>query len=183
MQDAIATVLLTAWLGARLGGDDAAPGQLGRLLTLEEVGQQLGVPVDGPGSSDSSDSSDKNATATEPPDTFHIALDEYLSALTMLADELGRLAMNAVTLGDGALAVRISRFVKELHGGFQLLNLKNDYLRKRVDGVKYSVKRVEGVIYDLALRNLLPAEEEGAGEPVQESKGQTEDADSKMSEA
>ncbi|OAA59128.1 recombination hotspot-binding protein [Niveomyces insectorum RCEF 264] len=141
LQDAIFTVLLAAWLGAGPLGNNAAPGELGRLLTLEEVGGVFGVPVE------------------VDHDTFHIALEEYLAALTALADELSRLAMNAVTLGDGALAVRISRFVKDLHAGFQLLNLKNDFLRKKVDGVKYAVKKVEGVIYDLALRNLLPAEE------------------------
>lgn len=54
------------------------------------------------------------------------------------------------------MAVRISAFVKDLHAGFQLLNLKNDILRKRVDGVKYAVKKVEDVVYDLSLRGLIP---------------------------
>lgn len=39
--------------------------------------------------------------------------------------------------------LRISRFVKEVHGGFQLLNLKNDLLRKRFDGIKYDIKKIE----------------------------------------
>lgn len=64
---------------------------------------------------------------------------------------------NTVTLGDFEMAVRISSFVRDLHAGFQLLNLKNDILRKRVDSVKYDVKKVEDVVYDLSLRNLIPA--------------------------
>jgi hypothetical protein len=36
--------------------------------------------------------------------------------------------------------------------------LKNDSLRKRSDGVKYKVKEVEDVVYDLSLRGLLPKE-------------------------
>lgn len=64
---------------------------------------------------------------------------------------------NKVTLGDFEMAVRISSFVRDLHAGFQLLNLKNDILRKRVDSVKYDVKKVEDVVYDLSLRNLIPA--------------------------
>ncbi|CAK7216047.1 Translin-1 [Sporothrix curviconia] len=142
LQDAIFTVLLAAWLGGVPLPSSSSQPAVGRLLTLEEVGEVFGVPVE------------------IDHDAFHIALEEYLSALTSLTDELGRLAMNAVTLGDGELAVRISRFVKDLHAGFQLLNLKNDFLRKKVDGVKYAVKKVEGVIYDLALRGLLPAAEE-----------------------
>ena len=94
-------------------------------------------------------------------DAFHITIEEYLMALASMTDELSRLAVNSVTLGDHELAVRISAFVKDLHAGFQLLNLKNDFLRKKVDGVKYSVKKVEDIVYDLSLRNLLPAATEG----------------------
>lgn len=89
-------------------------------------------------------------------DAFHITIEEYLLAITTMTDELSRLAVNAVTLGDHELAVKISTFVKDIHAGFQLLNLKNDILRKRVDAVKYHVKKVEDVVYDLSLRNLIP---------------------------
>lgn len=56
----------------------------------------------------------------------------------------------------------ISAFIKDVFAGFQLLNLKNDILRKRADAVKYDVKRVEDVVYDLSLRGLVtrPAEPE-----------------------
>jgi predicted translin family RNA/ssDNA-binding protein len=92
-------------------------------------------------------------------DAFHITIEEYLLALTDITEELSRLAMNSVTMGDVALTVRISGFIKDLFAGFQLLNLKNDIVRKRVDAVKYHVKKVEDVIYDLSLRNLLPKNE------------------------
>jgi len=95
-------------------------------------------------------------------DAFHITIEEYLMALASMTDELSRLAVNSVTLGDNALAVKISTFVKDLYAGFQLLNLKNDFLRKKVDGVKYSVKKVEDVVYDLSLRNLIPTTAEGS---------------------
>lgn len=82
-----------------------------------------------------------------------------------------RLAVNSVTLGDYARPVQIGNFIKDIFSGFQLLNLKNDILRKRSDAIKYSVsidwlmdyntddsqvKRVEDVVYDLSLRNLIP---------------------------
>ena len=50
-----------------------------------------------------------------------------------------RLAVNSVTLGDYTRPMQIGNFIKELFAGFQLLNLKNDILRKRSDGIKYSV--------------------------------------------
>lgn len=94
-----------------------------------------------------------------------------------MVEELSRLAVNSVTLGDYARPLEINSFIKDLFAGFQLLNLKNDILRKRSDGIKYSVspaffwvllqsiadsdgnmqvKKVEDVVYDLSLRNLIP---------------------------
>lgn len=67
-----------------------------------------------------------------------------------------RLAINSVTLGDYHRPLQISQFVKDLHAGFQILNLKNDSLRRRSDSIKYNVKKVEDVVYDLSLRNLVP---------------------------
>ena len=131
-------------------------------------------------------------------DAFHLTIEEYLLALVSLVEELvcwascschctrlteltslqSRLAVNSVTLGDCNRPLEISRFISDIHAGFQLLNLKNDILRKRSDGIKYSVwptfllkffprnnpywwslqqvKKVEDVVYDLSLRNLIP---------------------------
>lgn len=81
--------------------------------------------------------------------------------MTDLTNELARLAPNAVTHGDFELPLVISSFIKDLFAGFQLLNLKNDILRKRADAVKYDVKRVEDVVYDLSLRGLVKRAGEG----------------------
>jgi predicted translin family RNA/ssDNA-binding protein len=93
-------------------------------------------------------------------DAFHLTIEEYLLSLVSLLEELARLARNSVTLGDFRRPLQISQFIKDVHAGFQILNLKNDILRKRVDGIKYRVKEVEDVVYDLSLRNLLPKDGE-----------------------
>ena len=90
-------------------------------------------------------------------DAFHLTIEEYLLALIGMVEELvgiilhwpcgvrdtdsdqSRLAVNSVTLGDYNRPVQIGKFIKDLFAGFQLLNLKNDILRKRSDGIKYSV--------------------------------------------
>lgn len=59
----------------------------------------------------------------------------------MLSEAQARLAVNSVTLGDYERPLQISQFVKDLHAGFQILNLKNDNLRKRSDSIKYNVSR------------------------------------------
>ncbi|KAG5747262.1 hypothetical protein H9Q69_003110 [Fusarium xylarioides] len=142
VQNAIGTAVYTAWLGGL--GSDAQPASLGRLLTLKQVGEVFQVP-----------------TNLKDRDAFHFTIEEYLLSLTDLTNELARLAPNAVTLGDFELPLVISGFIKDLFAGFQLLNLKNDILRKRADAVKYDVKRVEDVVYDLSLRGLVKRAGEG----------------------
>ena len=52
-----------------------------------------------------------------------------------------RLARNSVTMGDYERPLLINQFAKDLLAGFQMLNLKNDSLRRRSDGLKYRVRR------------------------------------------
>ncbi|XP_069840919.1 translin [Dendropsophus ebraccatus] len=85
---------------------------------------------------------------------FHLDIEDYLSGVLNLASELSRLAVNSVTAGDYARPLRIANFITELDFGFRLLNLKNDSLRKRYDGLKYDVKKIEEVVYDLSIRGL-----------------------------
>ncbi|KAG8432151.1 hypothetical protein GDO86_016693 [Hymenochirus boettgeri] len=86
---------------------------------------------------------------------FHLDIEDYLSGVLNLASELSRLAVNSVTAGDYTRPIRISTFINELDFGFRLLNLKNDSLRKRYDGLKYDVKKIEEVVYDLSIRGLM----------------------------
>ena len=89
-------------------------------------------------------------------------IEEYLIGLTHLSNELSRLSVNCVTSQDYARPVRIADFINSLNSGFRLLNLKNDNLRKKFDGIKYDLKKVEEVVYDLSIRGLnKPGQETG----------------------
>ncbi|KDE08481.1 hypothetical protein MVLG_01262 [Microbotryum lychnidis-dioicae p1A1 Lamole] len=88
-------------------------------------------------------------------DHFFLPTEEYLHSLISLLNELSRLAVNRVTLGDYESPLQFSQFAKELSTAFGLLNLKNDSLRKRFDSIKYDLKKLEEVVYDLSLRGLL----------------------------
>ncbi|GAA5951514.1 hypothetical protein JCM3765_005958 [Sporobolomyces pararoseus] len=90
-------------------------------------------------------------------DHFFLSTEDYLHSLISLVNELSRLAINRVTMGDYSAPVQYSKFAKELSNAFSLLNLKNDSLRKRFDSIKYDVKKLEEVVYDLSLRGLLPS--------------------------
>ncbi|KAI9928953.1 hypothetical protein ASPWEDRAFT_103669 [Aspergillus wentii DTO 134E9] len=136
LQTLVSSIELCAYLG---GFEQFKSASSASFLTIEEVGKFLDIPVN-----------------LKEQDAFHLTIEEYLLALIAMVEELSRLAVNSVTLGDYARPVQIGNFIKDLFAGFQLLNLKNDILRKRSDGIKYSVKKVEDVVYDLSLRNLIP---------------------------
>ncbi|XP_060828248.1 translin [Bombus pascuorum] len=90
-------------------------------------------------------------------DGFHLDLEDYLIGLLQLSTELSRFAVNSVTNGNYNRPIEIARFINDLNAGFKLLNLKNDSLRKRFDSLKYAVKKVEEVVYDLSIRGLKPS--------------------------
>ncbi|KAF9783492.1 translin [Thelephora terrestris] len=87
-------------------------------------------------------------------DKFALTAEDYLHALITLVNELSRLAVNSVTMGDFDEPLKISTFVKDVFAGFSMLNLKNDTLRRRYDSLKYDLKKIEEVVYDISLRNL-----------------------------
>ena len=58
------------------------------------------------------------------------------------------------------------KFIGDLDAGFRLLNLKNDNLRKRFDGLKYDLKKCEEVVYDITLRGLVPRQQQLQLSPV-----------------
>lgn len=70
-------------------------------------------------------------------------------------------------MGDYERPLQISRFLADLSAGFRLLNLKNDGLRKRFDGLKYDVKKIEEIVYDISIRRLRPTETDQASSGVQ----------------
>ncbi|CAL5870336.1 uncharacterized protein PFLUO_LOCUS4572 [Penicillium psychrofluorescens] len=133
LQNLVTSIELCSWLGG------LQEYKAGSFMTIEEVGKFLEIPVN-----------------LKEQDAFHLTIEEYLLALIAMVEELSRLAVNSVTLGDYTRPLQIANFIKDLFAGFQLLNLKNDILRKRSDGIKYSLKKVEDVVYDLSLRNLIP---------------------------
>ncbi|KAF5385736.1 hypothetical protein D9757_005458 [Collybiopsis confluens] len=91
-------------------------------------------------------------------DRVKLVVEDYLLGLISMVNELSRLAVNAVILGDFEEPLKISAFVKELFSGFSMLNLKNDSLRRRFDSLKYDVKKIEEVVYDVSLRKLVSNE-------------------------
>ncbi|TFK74876.1 translin [Pluteus cervinus] len=89
-------------------------------------------------------------------DRLTLPVEDYLHGIISLVNELSRLAINSVTMGNFEEPLKISVFVKDIFAGFSMLNLKNDLLRRRFDSLKYDIKKIEEVVYDVSLRKLAP---------------------------
>lgn len=79
---------------------------------------------------------------------FYLDVEDYFLGVLIFVSELLRLFVNSVIVGDYFWFFYIFIFINELDFGFCFFNLKNDFLRKCYDGLKYDVKKVEEVVYD-----------------------------------
>ncbi|MBI4147824.1 hypothetical protein HY490_00880 [Candidatus Woesearchaeota archaeon] len=75
----------------------------------------------------------------------------YLPGICDLVGELTRRAVNAAVADDEKTALKIKDAVSELYAELMLFDLRNIPARKKFDGIKYSLEKLE----DLALRIKL----------------------------
>lgn len=101
---------------------------------------------------------------------FGLDIDDYLVGVCFMSNELPRYVVNRVTYGDYDCPRKVLNFITDLHAAFRMLNLRNDFLRKKFDGMKYDLKRVEEVYYDVKIRGLA---QNGDSKGEQGVQGQT----------
>lgn len=87
---------------------------------------------------------------------FALDIEDYLTGLCFMSNEFPRYVVNRVTAGDYDCPKKVLTFLTDLHAAFRMLNLRNDFLRKKFDGMKYDLRRVEEVYYDVKIRGLAP---------------------------
>jgi len=78
---------------------------------------------------------------------FDISADYYLLGLCDLTGEIARKAVNLAISGDHEAALHMKSFVEQLYNELLAMDLRNGELRKKFDGMRYDLKRLE----DLAL--------------------------------
>ncbi|GIL98491.1 hypothetical protein Vretimale_3848 [Volvox reticuliferus] len=94
--------------------------------------------------------------------------EEFLGGVLDFTGELNRYAIARATVRDSA-AVQLCRdLVDALMGRFLQFDLRNGSLRKKYDSLKYTLKKMEGTLYELALTEgmgLKISSEAAMGEP------------------
>jgi predicted translin family RNA/ssDNA-binding protein len=77
---------------------------------------------------------------------------DYLLGLCDLTGELGRKAVRCATNKEYKELTNIRNTVEEIHTFFLSLSLRNSELRKKYDSIKWNLKKIEDIIYDVNLR-------------------------------
>ena len=78
--------------------------------------------------------------------------ESYLMGLCDLTGELVRKAVNDVINKNFNQAMEIKSLVEEIYGEFLEFNLRNSELRKKSDQIKWNLKKLEDVVFELKIK-------------------------------
>ena len=81
-----------------------------------------------------------------------VSAEEYLSGLCDLTGELVRKAVYDVIHKKFDEAAKIKELVHDIYGEFLHLHLRNGELRKKSDSIKWNLKKLEEVMYDISMK-------------------------------
>ena len=84
-----------------------------------------------------------------------VDVEHYLLGLCDLTGELVRKAVNDIIRKKYGNALKIKELVEEIYGEFLKLDLRNNELRVKSDSIKYNLKKLEDIVYDLKIKGLL----------------------------
>jgi predicted translin family RNA/ssDNA-binding protein len=77
--------------------------------------------------------------------------EEYLAGVLDFTEELSRYAIQRATLRDNAAVQKCREVVDGILGQFLQFDLRNSSLRRKYDGLKYTLKKLENTLYELSL--------------------------------
>eukprot|EP00879_Flechtneria_rotunda_P028896 GHRR01031131.1.p2 GENE.GHRR01031131.1~~GHRR01031131.1.p2 ORF type:complete len:167 (+),score=60.45 GHRR01031131.1:148-648(+) len=80
-----------------------------------------------------------------------VQVEEYLGGVLDFTGELNRHAVACATRRDSAAVARCRDIVDALMGQFLQFDLRNGALRKKFDSLKYTLKKLENMLYELSL--------------------------------
>ena len=75
--------------------------------------------------------------------------EDYLMGICDLTGELGRKGVSLATQRKIKEVSKIKDFVEDIYGEFLKFDLRNGNLRKKFDAIKWNLKKLEEVLYDL----------------------------------
>ncbi len=81
--------------------------------------------------------------------------EPYMLGLADVVGELGRVSVHSIIANDYATALRMREIVTDIYGKFMNLNLRNSDLRRKVDAIKWELKKMEDTIVQLKVNGRI----------------------------
>jgi predicted translin family RNA/ssDNA-binding protein len=81
-----------------------------------------------------------------------VTSEEYLLGLCDLTGELSRLAVISATNKKFKKVKEIRDVVEEIFGFLSSIDLRNGELRKKSDSIKWNLKKIEDILYDISMK-------------------------------
>jgi predicted translin family RNA/ssDNA-binding protein len=81
-----------------------------------------------------------------------VGTENYLLGLCDLTGELVRKAVQDVIQNNTSGAEKIHALVDEIYGEFLKFDLRNGELRKKMDSIKWNLKKLDEIMYDLKIK-------------------------------
>jgi predicted translin family RNA/ssDNA-binding protein len=78
--------------------------------------------------------------------------EQYLSGICDLTGELVRYAYNIGIKGDVGKAEEIRQFIEEVYNELMLFAFRSGELRKKFDQIKYNLKNINQLVFDLKVK-------------------------------
>jgi predicted translin family RNA/ssDNA-binding protein len=82
-------------------------------------------------------------------------IEHYLMGLCDLSGELVRKAINSCIKEKYKLAVKIREFLEEIYVEMSKFELRNGELRRKYDGIKYDIKKLDDVVFQLKMKDKI----------------------------
>jgi len=89
------------------------------------------------------------------PQEIELDVENYLLGLCDLTGELSRRAVFCVVAEKYDEVKEIAEFVSEIYKEFLKFELRNGELRKKSDSIKWNLKKIEEILYDLKIRGKI----------------------------
>ncbi len=86
---------------------------------------------------------------------LQVDVENYLAGLCDLIGELMRRATNSAIKENYQDAVAIREFIAQLYDELIQFELRNGDLRRKFDGIKYELKKVENLVLELKLKEKI----------------------------
>ena len=83
---------------------------------------------------------------------LNIGHEDYLMGICDLTGELTRRAVSLSTKRKFKEVEKIKEFVEDIYGEFLKFDFRNGLLRKKYDSIKWNLKKLEEVMYDIKKR-------------------------------